>query len=185
MWCKMRLALTMATMAVCGCATQSGGTWSSWVSSFNPAPPPAIVEPSPQIPQRAQQWTDVEPEVHQRQIIPPQQPRTVQQEKQPVQKQPPPAAQAASPQPTVTSTMNTASRQEAVAAIDEVDKRLAIASADPRTSKSSQLSVVRQLRDSGQEAINEKDYLTARSLAQKASVLAAQLPAASHQSPLR
>jgi hypothetical protein len=36
---------------------------------------------------------------------------------------------------------------------------------------------VRRLRDNAQRAFEEQDYLTARSLAQKASVLAARLPA--------
>jgi hypothetical protein len=81
--------------------------------------------------------------------------------------------------------MNTATRQEAEAAISEVNKRLAD-TAGSSSSQAAQISVIRKLRDSAQTALNEQDYLTARSLAQKASMLAAQLPAtASQRSPSR
>jgi hypothetical protein len=90
---------------------------------------------------------------------------------------PTPAAQP-SPQPMVTSTTNAATRQEAARAIGEVNQRLAQAGgAGTSANQDAQINVIRKLRDDAQEAFNEQDYLTARSLAQKASVLAGQLPA--------
>jgi hypothetical protein len=88
---------------------------------------------------------------------------------------------------TVTSTMNAATRQEAEAAISEVNRRLTAANGSGQVGMGNpQVSVVRKLRDSAQQAFNEQDYLTARSLAQKASVLADHLPTpAAAQSPSR
>ncbi len=82
------------------------------------------------------------------------------------------------PKAVVTSTMNGITRDEALAAISQVNKRLAAAeSLSPGGTGSDQINVVRKLRDNAQRAFDEQDYLTARSLAQKASVLAARLPA--------
>jgi hypothetical protein len=77
----------------------------------------------------------------------------------------------------VTSTGNAVTREEAQAAISQVNKRLALTegSASPGADASA-IGVVRRLRDNAQQAFAEQDYLTARSLAQKASVLAARLP---------
>jgi hypothetical protein len=75
--------------------------------------------------------------------------------------------------------MNAATRDEALAAISQVNKRLAAAeSLNPSdTGSTNEISLVRRLRDNAQRAFEEEDYLTARSLAQKASELAARLPA--------
>jgi hypothetical protein len=137
---------------------------------------------SQQTPARAQQWRDVQPEVPK----PPQsaaEPRRTSVEQQQPASQP--TAAVTSPQPTVTSTMSAATRHDAEASIDDVDKRLALATAaDPTGKQSEQISVVRRLRDSAQQALNEQDYLTAQSLAQKASILAAQLPGAAGPQPV-
>lgn len=95
-----------------------------------------------------------------------------------------PAPPENTPQPTVTSTMNTATQSEAKAAIDAVNERLAKAGSPTAASKEgAQISLIRKLRDSAQRALDEQDYLTAQSLAQKAFVLAAQLPGNSGQQP--
>jgi hypothetical protein len=80
--------------------------------------------------------------------------------------------------------MNASTRQEAAFAIARVSKRLAVvADTDPSRKDSEQVSVIRKLRDSAQQAFDEQDYLTARSLAQKASVLADQIPSAASPQP--
>lgn len=169
----------VALMVPCGCASQQGGSpWTSWLSSLTnkPAPAPVAVVRTPA--PRAQQWRDVQPEIPKAQQ-PPQQRAVEEQEPKPK-----PTPSGTSPQPTVTSTMNAASRQEAEAAISEVDQRLALANtSDPAGKVSEQIKVIRKLRDSAQQALNEQDYLTAQSLAQKASVLAAQLPRGSGAQP--
>jgi len=140
-----------------------------------PAPAPATTLSQPP-PAQAQQWREVEPEVRSApQTAAPA--RAASEGRQPT---PAPTASETSPRPTVTSTMTAGSRQEAEAAINEVDKRLALASsADPAGTQSEKISVVRKLRDGAQQALDQQDYLTAQSLAQKASILAAQLPGAS------
>jgi hypothetical protein len=77
----------------------------------------------------------------------------------------------------VTSTGNAVTREEAQAAISQVNQRLALAEGSTAPGgDAGAIGVVRRLRDNAQQAFAEQDYLTARSLAQKASVLAARLP---------
>lgn len=78
----------------------------------------------------------------------------------------------------VTSTMSGSSRQDAAATISVVNQRLKVAGdSNPGKGATDEIKMVRKLRDDAQQAFDEQDYLTARSLAQKASLLAAQLPA--------
>ncbi len=176
-------ALLLAVTLSCGCASQTGGSWTSWVASvIHPTEPSSltVAELAHQTPERAQQWRDVQPEVR---TAPPatQAPTRAVEQQQPKSKPTPPEA---APQPMVTSTMNAATRQEAEAAINAVNSRLARASsADPKGKDGEQINLIRKLRDRAQQALNEQDYLTAQSLAQKASVLAAQLPGSSGQQP--
>ncbi len=171
--------LSAGIMAFCaGCASQSGNAWRAWVASLThpAAPPPAV---APQTASKGQQFRDIEPEVSAAPV--PAAGARIGAE-QPKPRPPEPAAAQSPPVPTVTSAMSGATRQEAEAAINEVDKRLALAGGSG-DGKSQQITVIRKLRDSAQQALEERDYLTAQSLAQKASILASQLPGAGQSTP--
>jgi hypothetical protein len=172
----------MAAAAVWGCTAQAGNSLEGWFASIvHPESAAEIGGSSQQIPARAQQWKDVQPEVQKSHLTPAAQPVAAEKQEQSSPK-PTPSTEAA-PRAVVTSTMNAGNRQEAEAVITEVNKRLAQAgnSVDSGAQHSDQLSVIRKLRDSAQQAFDEQDYLTARSLAQKASILATQLPATGGQ----
>jgi len=166
----------LIALGLSGCAAQSGSSSSFWPASlFQSAPalppPPATTRQAPAA--RGQELGETGPEKSEQPAESP---------------EPPHPAGAGATQPSkparevpkavVTSTMNGATRDEALAAISQVNKRLAAAeSLSPSGTGSNEINVVRRLRDNAQRAFEEQDYLTARSLAQKASVLAARLPA--------
>jgi len=164
----------LIALGLSGCAAQSGSSSSFWPASLfhsapPPPPPPATTRQAPAA--RGQELGEIGPE------------ESEQPAESPKPTPPAGATQPSKPAPevpkaVVTSTMNGATRDEALAAISQVNKRLAAAeSLSPGGTGSDQINVVRKLRDNAQRAFDEQDYLTARSLAQKASVLAARLPA--------
>ena len=178
-YCGALIAGLMA-LGMVGCGTQSGGYSSLWPASLfhsaPPAPPASPAPPvSPQTTRRAAPAARTE-ELGQEQ---PGNENTEQPPKPSHASSPAPAPESTSekPRPTVTSSANAVTREEAEAAISQVNKRLALAQGGtPSGADASEIGVVRTLRDNAQQAFAEQDYLTARSLAQKASVLAARLP---------
>ncbi len=164
----------LMTLGILGCGTQSGSYSSIWPASLfhsTPAPPPepprTTRRAAPAV--RAEELGEEQPE-NENAEQPPKPHRAS-------SAAPAPESTPEIPRATVTSTANAVTREEAEAAISQVNKRLALAqgSAAPGAD-SSAMGVVRRLRDNAQQAFAEQDYLTARSLAQKASVLAARLP---------
>jgi hypothetical protein len=172
------LALCLAALTLPACSGQSSTITSSlWPGSLFhhqaqvSAPPPAAAATPQQHPREAKLDTPDTPDTAE--------PVEVSRPRPPVRKAPPETEQEPEvPKALVTSTMNDANRQEAEQAISEVNKRLALAqNADPGVHGDGQIDVVRKLVDNAQQAYQDQDYLTARSLAQKASVLASHLPA--------
>lgn len=168
------LVAGLAMLGWCGCSSQSAGSSSFWPGLFHSPPqPPQPIAASRQQPVKKANWDDAD--VEDQLPPPPKAART-----------PDTKATPEGPTPTVTSTMSGASRQEAAAAIGSVNLRLAAAeNSDPSKALADEIKLVRKLRDDAQQAFDEQDYLTARSLAQKASVLAAQLPRAGAAQPSR
>ncbi|HKD65405.1 MAG TPA: hypothetical protein VKB84_01100 [Candidatus Binataceae bacterium] len=181
---RLLLAL-IALAAPYGCTAQSGNSWTSWTPAWiHPSEPAPIATPAVQTAQPAHQWREVQPEVvnQPEPPQPPPQPVVIQKKPEEPSPQPTPRAQP-STSPTVTSAMNSATQHDAQVAIAQVNKRLAQADGESQGMQSEQITVIRRLRDSAQQAFNEQDYLTARSLALKASVLVDQLPAATPHQP--
>jgi len=159
------LVAGLAMLCWCGCSGQSAGSGNFWPGLFHRAQPPQPIAASRQRPVKKADWDDADVE-----------------DQAPVARKAvaTPAAKTAAqgPAPTVTSTMSGSSRQDAAAAISVVNQRLKVAgNSDPGKGATDEIKMVRKLRDDAQQAFDEQDYLTARGLAQKASVLAAQLPA--------
>lgn len=90
------------------------------------------------------------------------------------------------PAPVVTSTSSPSeeavNQQQARQAIDAAQGRMEQAA---HTDPDAKLDIVRSMIASAQQAFDDHDYLTARSLARKASVLAGQAAAQSTPTPIR
>lgn len=156
------MGLLLASL-LAGCATLPG--MSRIFGSARPKPvPQATAAPTPAPPPM-----ETPPELN---------------EERPERENHPRVKAAPKPAPVVTSTnspgQEAASLEQAQTAIDDARARLAhAASADP----SAKLDIIRAMIDSAQQALNDQDYLTARSLARKAAVLANQAAGQSAATP--